>query len=76
MCRLGRLVARAVVAQDSVWVIPAGLETVRMAPRRCDGRARSAAAALAALPTESASVDRRMGRYVSDLVRKTLADFE
>ena len=41
-----------------------------------DERARSAAAALAALPTESASVDRRMGRYVSDLVRKTLADFE
>ena len=41
-----------------------------------DQRAQSAAATIAALPTASPAVDDRMGHYVSDLIRKTLADFE
>ena len=39
-----------------------------------DERALSAAAAIAALPTASSAVSPRMDHYVSDLVRKTLAD--
>ena len=41
-----------------------------------DVRARSAAATLSELPTESASVDRRLGDYVQDLIHKMLADLD
>ena len=41
-----------------------------------DDRARSAAATLSELPTESASVDRRLGHYVQDLIHKMLTDLD
>ena len=41
-----------------------------------DDRARSAAATLSELPTESASVDRRLGHYVPDLIHKMLTDLD
>ncbi len=69
---LAALLELAHLERNGLYVSVAALNAIDA----MDERARGAAATLAKLPTESASVAPRMGHYVSDLIRKTLADFE